>query len=276
MMASSGTGRNKKKLARALAPDYSEWLKSIGVLNHLVEEQTMNRTCLLSVAMFCLICLVGRLQAAPILVPGGLNPGDPYHLVFVSSARNDANFGGISGADAFVQGLADSAGVGNTAGISWQSILSDSSINAISRFNPTAPIYDMQGNRVAVNGAALWNAAIAPLENPIAFDETGSGGIFPEVWTGTDNAGVFVQADSNWLAAPFSGSARSGLALQTNGQWVHAIGTSEAVPQSIFATSGLLFAPSNEVPEPASVAIWALLGIALMGYAGWRKRGRSR
>ncbi len=70
---------------------------------------------------------------------GGLNPGDSYHLVFGSSGRNDANFGGISGADAFVQGLADSAGVGNTAGITWQEILSDSSTNAISRFNPTHP-----------------------------------------------------------------------------------------------------------------------------------------
>ena len=209
-----------------------------------------------------------QLRAAPIIVPPGLSPGDPYHLVFVSSTAQTANFGpgGISRADALVQGLADAAGIGVTQGITWQAILSDSNIDAITRFNPTAPIYDTQGNRVAVNGSAFWGVSnTSPLENPIAYDENGNSGTFIEVWTGTNVAGMLAQADSDWMAAPANTSATSGLASATGPFWVNGIITAENVPQSVFAASSqLVVSDLSTVPEPHALMIWLMPAVGVV------------
>jgi hypothetical protein len=216
---------------------------------------------------------VGQAQAVPVLVPPGLSPGDSYHLVFVSSTRSTASLGGIAGADALVQSLADAAGIGVTQGITWQAILSDASTAAVSRFNPSAPIYDTQGNRIAVNGAALWNASAVPLENPIAFDENGDSHVFLEVWTGTSATGFLQRADSSWTSAVATDLATSGLALATNGMWANAIDTAEDVPQSLFAASSELTAPAGGViPEPSSVVLTAL---GLLGIARRTRRRRA-
>lgn len=226
----------------------------------------------ISMPIVVVLLISSRSLAAPILVPPSLTPGDQYHLVFVSSQPNTANFGasGIAGADAFVQGLADSAGIGATQGITWQAILSDSTTDAISRFNPTAPIYDIQGNRVAASGSALWGVtASTPLENPIQFDENGDSGTFIEVWTGTNTSGTLQRADSNWMAAPSATAARSGLANATGPAWVDAIDTAENVPQSIFASSSLMIvSQSSTVPEPNGIAIWSSAAIifGILGY----------
>ena len=214
--------------------------------------------------------LTNLLEAQVVLVPPGLSLGDPYHLVFVSSQTNTANFGGIAGADAFVQGLADAAGIGATQGITWEAILSDSTIDANFRFNPSVPIYDLRGNRVAIDGTAFWNAATVPLENPIAFDEFGSGSIFPEVWTGTDAGGFWSRSDSDWFSASPDDLATSGLAFQTNGQWIDMIDTAEDVPQSIFARSSQLIVT---VPEPSNIFSWLLVG--LIGVLHSRTRRES-
>lgn len=221
------------------------------------------------------IAVVGLAVRAPaaILVPAGLTPGDQYHLVFVSSVPSDANFGGLAGADAFVQGLADAAGIGVTEGVTWQAILSDSTTSAISRFNPSAPIYNMNGDRVAVNGPALWGTTALNLENPIAFDENGAGSatILIEVWTGTTPGGSFDMADSDWLASSPGTFATAGSSIAVNTDWINGGGNpAENVPLSVFAASDLLTVP---VPEPTTLVL-ALLGtLSLVGYAWRRRRG---
>ena len=198
--------------------------------------------------------------------------------MFVSSTPNTANFGpgGILGADAFVQGLADTAGIGISLGITWQAVLSDGTTNAVSRFNPTVPVYDTQGNRIAANGGALWGVTVGtPLENPIQFDENGDTGVFIEVWTGTNTLGMLQRADSNWIAAPSSMLSTSGLANATGPVWINVLDTAEDVPQSVFAASSLLTAsPTNSVPEPQGIAIWSFLGLAFALFA--YRRGRCR
>jgi hypothetical protein len=223
--------------------------------------------------MGCVMCFgfVAQIHAAPVLVPPSLSPGSPYHLVFVSSTRSTASLGGIAGADLLVQTLADTAGIGVTQGITWQAVLSDSTTNAISRFNPSAPIYDLQGNRVAVSGPALWNTASVALENPILFDETGVTGTFIEVWTGTTAAGTLQQADSNWATANSNDSATSGIAGSTTSTWMEGLPTSELVQQSIYAVSSQLIAPATSAPEPTTCTL-AILGLLSLGMMRRRRR----
>lgn len=230
------------------------------------------------VACVVVLCsLVAPSEGAPILTPPGLSPGEGYHLVFVTSAATNANFGGIAGGDAFVQGVADAAGIGASAGISWQAILSDSTTDAISRFNPSDPIYNLNGDRVAANGPALWNAATVPLENPISFDENGGGSIaIPvEVWTGTRPDGTFDTAASNWTGT--AGSATAGSSVLTSGGWADGgASPSETVPLSLFASSERMVVPAAVTPEPSTLALGGVLLVAGIACAWWRRAGYLR
>ena len=217
-----------------------------------------------------LLVFAGSAQPA-ILVPAGLTPGDQYHLVFVSSTPSDANFGGIAGADAYVQALADAAGIGVTEGVTWQALLSDSTMSAVSRFTTPAPIYNMNGDRVAVNSALLWGTTTFNLENPISYDENGAGSttILVEVWTGTAPNGTWDTSDSDWLSSSPSTFATAGSSIAVNTDWINGGGyPAENVPLSVFATSELLTVP---VPEPSAFLL-AGLGLFLLVMFGWRRR----
>jgi hypothetical protein len=210
-----------------------------------------------------------------------LTPGDPYHLVFVSSVPSTANFGpnGILSADAFVQNLANTAGIGASMGVTWKALLSDNAaapglgIDAISRFNPTIPIYNMQGQLVAANGGALWSvSAASPLVNPIAYDEFGNGSatILVEVWTGTDPFGSLERADSDWQNATAGTFATAGSSIAVNTDWINGGGQpAENVPLSVFAFSSELIA----TPEP-STGILAALGFTAIMIRRRRQRDR--
>ncbi len=223
--------------------------------------------------LFTVLCLGSPLTLrAAVISPAGLNAGDPYHLMFVSSVPSTANFGpnGITDADAFVQNLANIAGVGASMGVTWKALLSDNlppgglGIDAINRFNPSAPIYNMQGQLVAGNGTALWNVtAASPLVNPIAFDEFGNGSvtILVEVWTGTDPLGFLERADSDWKAAPANMQATAGSSIAVNTDWINGGGQpSENVPLSVFAFSSELTA----IPEPGAGVLLALSGMLVV------------
>ena len=51
--------------------------------------------------------IASRLYADPIIVPPGLNPGDKYRLVFVTSTTTDATSPDISYYNSFVTNVAD-------------------------------------------------------------------------------------------------------------------------------------------------------------------------
>jgi hypothetical protein len=225
----------------------------------------------------CMFLLAGfECQAhAAIPVPTVLSPGDPYHLVFVSSTAHDTNFGGLSGADAYVQALADAAGIGVTEGVTWKALLSDKKpTDAISRFNPSAPVYNMHGDRIAANGAALWGTTTTNLENPVAYDEYGNGSttILIEVWTGTNPDGTYDLAKSNWQAADNDGTATAGSSIAVNTDWMTGGGYPvETVPLSLFAFSDQLIVP---VPEPTALML-AAIGLSSLVVLGRQRRGHG-
>ena len=232
-------------------------------------------TTLLALAALGLSFTSAPTSRAAVITPPGLSAGDPYRLMFVSSVPNTANFGpnGITDADAFVQNLANIAGVGASMGVTWKALLSDNlGVTAAGRFNPSSPIYNMQGQLVAANGTALWTvSAASPLVNPIAYDEFGNGSatILVEVWTGTDPLGSLDRADSDWMGATTNTSATAGSSIAVNTDWINGGGLPvELVPLSVFAFSSELIA----VPEP-STGMLAMAGMLML--ATRRRRSQA-
>jgi hypothetical protein len=100
-------------------------------------------------------------------------------LVFVSSSSHDGDLGGLSGADAICQDLADDAGLPG-AYMAW---LSDSSDSPNSRFvHATVPYVLVDGTITAANWAALTSGALA---HGLERTETGDLAPAQNIWTNT-------------------------------------------------------------------------------------------
>jgi hypothetical protein len=124
--------------------------------------------------------------------------GGPCH-VFLSSIRFNGALGGLSGADAKCQKLADSAGLAGT----YKAWLSDNSSSPISRFVPSSGPYRLvNGTTVATSFADLTDGALlAPI------DVTETGGRVDDTfqtWTRTKSDGSGDKSDNhdcvNWTA----------------------------------------------------------------------------
>lgn len=106
-------------------------------------------------------------------------------VVFVSSLTYNGNLGGLAGADAECQRLAQSAGLTGT----YRSFLSDGTTAAISRISRSGPYSRRDGLRVADD----WNGLSAGvLQNPISLNELGAA-VSPSpnlTWTGTTFTGT--------------------------------------------------------------------------------------
>ena len=150
--------------------------------------------------------------------------------IFVSSQRHDGNFGGVTGADTFCQGLATSAGLSGTY-LAW---LSDTTTSPSVRFaQASVPYRLVDGTTIANDWADLVDGSI---QNPINLDEYGNAAPSSMVFTFTmtdGTAGVFQSATSNcygddchcnnWTNSNGQGSPTPGSAVgqttQTNDDW---------------------------------------------------------
>jgi hypothetical protein len=139
-------------------------------------------------------CQNGSCVAASAPVAPACGVGGPCR-VFVSSTLYSGALGGLSGADAKCQGLAESAGLPGT----YKAWLSDSNGSPFSRFVPSSGPYQLvNGTTIAVNWTDLTDGHLLA---PISVTETG-GGAISNAWTHTrtDGArdGVANGHCSNW------------------------------------------------------------------------------
>jgi hypothetical protein len=145
--------------------------------------------------------LVSIAQAAPVTVPVGLNPGDQYRLVFVTSTTRDATSANLADYNAFVTAAANSVSELAALGANWRAIASTAG-NPNARTNTNTDfavdgagvkIFLLDGTTiVADDNQDLWDGT---LDNAINRDESGAvlaGSGFPDagVWTGTSFTGV--------------------------------------------------------------------------------------
>jgi hypothetical protein len=219
----------------------------------------------------------GAAQAALVVVPSGLNPGDQYRLVFVTDGTRNAANTNINDFNSFVTNEANKPALNlalTTAGfnpgtITWNAIASTATVAARDNTgtNPSSgtgvPIYLIDGNRVANNNADLWDGSIQTQINRTASDQ---GGISSDVWTGSNTDGSI----GTNLGGGFTGSGQTGNSTATDGSWI-ASSFAGLGPDSLrlYGISSVLTVPTPAVtvPEPSSLLGLITLGGLMLGSA---------
>jgi hypothetical protein len=207
-----------------------------------------------------------------ITVPPGLPVGSTYYLVFDTAYHSQADYPLIVGYNIFVDRVANNVGPYSgsfIAGLStWKAIASTASTSAADNIGIiNAPIYNLYGQEVAANSAALWSTATTPLLNPIDVDETGK--INPDAtWTGTNSDG---SSSSYCLGCAGTIGPAVGIPIETDFQWIdHHNDPSELDTEALYAISG----PLVVVPEPNPMAT-LMWGALLLVSAGTRRNRTS-
>ena len=209
--------------------------------------------------------LIAPLANAALVEPAGLNPGDTYHVIFVSSTTRDATSADILDYDAHVNAAADGAGIGSGIGLDWRALGSTTSVSAYDHLSPlfsdpdNTPIYNQNGDLVATSLNDLFSGGA--LDGPILYDENGVE-LITLVWTGTFRFGDAYTSFTLGSANNFTIYGNSD--IQFSSAWVTNASSDASVNRSLYGMSGAI----TVVPVPA--AVW-LFGSALLGLS-WRRR----
>ena len=144
--------------------------------------------------LHCVRSTAPTASAGPITVPPGLQAGDQYRLVFVTSTSTSTTSSSIAYYNAFVTKAANLDPALESLGTTWTAIASTSTVAARDNTdtNPSSlglPIYSLAGQLIATSNPDLWGGSIS---SSISFDENGVPPLpgYTEVWTGTGSTGV--------------------------------------------------------------------------------------
>ena len=171
------------------------------------------------------------------VIPPGLNPGDQYRLIFITSVPITDTSDNIADYDAFVNQVANApTSELQSLGATWQAIVSTSTESAATHLGASSvPIYRLDGQKLA-NGTTgpdgLWSPSGLldpdPTSSGVLFDERGDNAqttpTIQLVWTGTAadgsalnplgtgpnfEVGCTIVADSRWIEfQPFGSSSK--------------------------------------------------------------------
>ena len=213
------------------------------------------------------------MASAALPVPASLQPGDHYHIIFVTGLvtaidtdttvpPNIPLWGGIAAADYIVTGSAAAGGLTDNSGfqdITWKAVLSTSTVDARDRINVQGPVYNTHGDLIATDAADLWDGSIA---NPIKYDESGVDAFGSvAVWTGTSRIGKATADNAGDWQDPTK-TATVGSLDSVNDSWIQSgsvFGTSAA---RLFGISSLLTVPlsgdynGDGVVDAADYIVW--------------------
>jgi hypothetical protein len=148
-------------------------------------------------------------------------------LVFLTSQTYTGDLGGLLGADAECQALADAAGLSGA----YKAWLSDSTTAARDRLTQaTVPYVRVDGTVVANSFTDLVDGMIM---NPILLTEMNTLGT-SSAWTGTQPDGSATQANcQNWTSGAFDMTGTGGTTQVVSGLWT------DFVDARCFSTAGL-------------------------------------
>jgi hypothetical protein len=197
-----------------------------------------------------------------VLFPAGLNPGDKYRLVFVTSTTTDATSPDISYYNSFVTNVADAVPELLALGATWTVIGSTSAVSAADNIGATnSGIYRLDGLEVAAGTAALWDAYSTPLMNPPSINQLGDYQV-SYVWTGTSAGGTAYSP--YWLGDLYFGQTALGYSDSTDARWIIANTNTTDAYSYLYAISSELTVGGGAVPEPTTIGFTALGGAFLL------------
>lgn len=226
-----------------------------------------------SLSLFCVTTFVLPMTAAavPITVPPGLNPGDHYRLVFVTSTTRDALSSNIDDYNTFVNGVANTPPSPIAGFTTWTAIASTATFAARDNtathpgVSPDAPIYDLAGNLIANNNADLWDGSLATAIRRTEAVVIVNGAT---VWTGSAIDGTPSQIAGGTLGG---GTPVVGIDSNGNGGWLLFDLPAGSTRSALYAMS----APLTVVPEPGSIVLAGLAAVGLAVASVRRRRLRS-
>ena len=221
-----------------------------------------------------LVCLIelsaSSANAAAILVPPSLNPGDTYRIIFITSTTRDA-FGTTASNNAFVTAAANLDAGLQSLGTTWTALVSTASTNALVNASlvgdTTTRIFNTNGGLVATGGITLGTGlygGLGTLHTSPILTEVGGSGVF--AWTSTDASGASALPlidGFTLVGSPASVGASWTAAGLVAGLTTPLGGGPLAVLGEIYGISGLLTVPLVPTPEPGTMAM-SLLGAAFL------------
>ncbi len=210
----------------------------------------------ISVAML----LNGSIAGAAIITqPGGLTLGDQYHLAFVTSGVRDATSTDIADYNTFVTNAANAVPELVALNTEWFVIGSTSAVSAKvntgTDVRPGLPIFLLDGSKLVDDYGDLWDTTIDVPLNRTEIDTVLAE--LTRVFTGTNSFG---NSDSG-MPLGNSPNVTYGYAGSTGpGGWIRAQNDPASNTRHFYALS----APLTAVPEPSSLSLLGLGGLALI------------
>ncbi|MFH1450709.1 MAG: DUF1554 domain-containing protein, partial [archaeon] len=135
-------------------------------------------------------------------------------MMFVSSAIFNGNLGGLTGADAKCQQIADAAGISGT----WMALLGDATTKAKDRI-PDMMYTRMDGTVLALNKADLFDGSI---NLKLDLDELGNEVYADRVWTGSNADGSTTSTNcQSWTSGSMSQYGTVGHTYYSGNQWLY-------------------------------------------------------
>jgi len=226
----------------------------------------MRKRILAAFAVFSL--WTGSAGAVDLVTPAGLNPGDTFRFIFLTTGTTTATSSNIADYDTFVTAQAG-ATTWQGSPVSWVALGSTDSVNArdhVGGFSTSVPVYLVTGTQVASNlgtgTGGLWSGALlAGVNYGIGGNEITND---PQrTWTGSlDNGNV------NPGFGLGSSSVNFGTANQTGGMWLFRDSIGSSNEYRMYGISASL----TVVPEPGTIAL-AICSAGILAF-GLRRKGK--
>jgi hypothetical protein len=200
------------------------------------------RHLLRTLSVACLL-LGGPAASAQITtVPSGLNPGDQYRLIFVTSNTRNATSPNMADYNAFVTSVANSQPGLAYLNTQWFAVGGTATIDARTNTGITSsgdvPVFRLDDQMVLSDAYGLWDAGAQPLLNPVAINETGAlQATNNKVFTG---CGPYGELSTLHLGAT---NVEHGKYLSVNHEWVWAQNDPATASHPFYAVSAPLTVP---------------------------------
>lgn len=220
-----------------------------------------------------ILCWATPCLAAP-FQPPGLQAGDQYHLMFVTSDGRDAFSTEINDYNSFVtsQASLNPALTGTDVGLPWFAIASTAAVDARDNALVEAPVYLLNGEKIFDGFADIWDGshiAVRPTVDQFGVDRLADpmwpG---PLVWTGTDVDGTAMLPPLGGLGDNWMGNSGAFLSAF----WLLAVHGDKIASRPLYALSQVIRVESS-TPEPGTLL---LFGVGVSSLIVARRRGIPR